>query len=151
MQVAAAMEFPAVLFIPGYVGLPWDPTVKPVRYDLAYDRTREALAGIGPRRRAVGRLDAGREHLEQVPPQPLEMPSLVDQVGSPSVGALLDIGNLIAFGYPEQWVRILGKRIREVHVKDYRQCRGNGSRSRRPLGGRRGLAGSRGLLARDRL
>ncbi len=41
MQVAAAMGISGVLLIPGYVGLPWDPKVKPVRYDLAYDRTRK--------------------------------------------------------------------------------------------------------------
>jgi hexulose-6-phosphate isomerase len=55
---------------------------------------------------------------------PLEMRSLIDQVGSPRVGALLDTGNLIAFGYPEQWIRILGQRIKEVHLKDYRESVG---------------------------
>jgi len=34
---------------------------------------------------------------------------------------LLDTGNLIPFGYPEQWIRILGVRVREVHAKDFRE------------------------------
>jgi hexulose-6-phosphate isomerase len=36
----------------------------------------------------------------------------------------LDTGNLIAFGYPEQWIRILGRRIKELHLKDYREAVG---------------------------
>jgi hexulose-6-phosphate isomerase len=30
-----------------------------------------------------------------------------------------DIGNIIAFGWPEQWIRILGKRIATLHIKEY--------------------------------
>jgi hexulose-6-phosphate isomerase len=55
---------------------------------------------------------------------PLEMRTLIDSIGSPRVGTLLDTGNVVAFGYPEQWVRILGKRIGEVHLKDYRESVG---------------------------
>ena len=43
------------------------------------------------------------------------------RIDSERVGALLDTGNVLQFGYPEQWIRILGARIGEVHLKDYRQ------------------------------
>ena len=124
MQVAAAMEIPAVLLIPGYVGLPWDPAVKPIRYDLAYDRTRQGLAELARDAERLGVSMLVENIWNKFLLSPLEMRSLVDEVGSSRVGVLLDTGNLIAFGYPEQWVRILGKRIREVHVKDYRQAVG---------------------------
>ncbi|MCX7887759.1 MAG: sugar phosphate isomerase/epimerase, partial [Verrucomicrobiae bacterium] len=55
---------------------------------------------------------------------PLEMRGLIDEVGSPGVGLLFDTGNIIPFGFPEQWIRILGPRIREVHLKDYRRAVG---------------------------
>ena len=54
MQVAAVMEAPGVLVIPGYVGLPWDPSAKPVRYDLAYERLRESLRALAPTAEQLG-------------------------------------------------------------------------------------------------
>ncbi|MFN0066886.1 MAG: sugar phosphate isomerase/epimerase family protein, partial [Limisphaerales bacterium] len=35
----------------------------------------------------------------------------------------LDIGNLINYGWPEQWVRILGKRIVTLHIKEFSRKR----------------------------
>jgi L-ribulose-5-phosphate 3-epimerase len=55
---------------------------------------------------------------------PLEMRAVLDAVASPRVGARLDTGNLLAFGYPEQWIRILGHHIGEVHLEEYRQSVG---------------------------
>ena len=46
--------------------------------------------------------------------------NFIDAVGSDWVGAYFDTGNVVFAGYPEQWIRILGKRIRKVHFKDYR-------------------------------
>ena len=55
---------------------------------------------------------------------PLEMRDFLDKVGSEYVGSYFDVGNVLPFGYPEQWVRILGKRIRKVHFKDFRRSVG---------------------------
>jgi len=52
---------------------------------------------------------------------PLEAKRILAEVGSRSVGIYLDVGNLIPFGWPEQWIRILGRRIGEVHIKDFRR------------------------------
>ena len=51
---------------------------------------------------------------------PLEMRTFVDQFQSPWLGAHFDMGNVMQFGYPEDWIRILGSRIKRVHVKDYK-------------------------------
>jgi hexulose-6-phosphate isomerase len=48
------------------------------------------------------------------------MRDFIDAINSPYVGAYLDVGNVLAFGYPEQWIHILGKRICKVHFKDYK-------------------------------
>ena len=36
-----------------------------------------------------------------------------------AVGWHFDVGNVITFGWPEQWIRILGKRIQKLHIKEY--------------------------------
>ena len=51
---------------------------------------------------------------------PLEMARFVDETGRANLGICFDIANARRFGYPEQWIRTLGKRIREFHCKDYR-------------------------------
>jgi L-ribulose-5-phosphate 3-epimerase len=52
---------------------------------------------------------------------PKEMREFVDAVGSKWVGNYLDTANMMAYGYPEQWIRGLGKRIKMVHFKDFKR------------------------------
>jgi len=35
------------------------------------------------------------------------------------VGWHFDVGNVITFGWPEQWIHILGKRIQKLHIKEF--------------------------------
>jgi len=51
---------------------------------------------------------------------PLEMARYVDEFASPYVMAYLDVGNMVFYGYPQDWIRTLGKRIHRVHLKDFK-------------------------------
>jgi L-ribulose-5-phosphate 3-epimerase len=51
---------------------------------------------------------------------PLEMRSFVDQFRSPWVGTHFDTGNVMPYGYPEDWILTLGRRIKRIHFKDYK-------------------------------
>jgi L-ribulose-5-phosphate 3-epimerase len=51
---------------------------------------------------------------------PLEMARYVDEFASPWVKAYLDVGNMVFYGYPQDWIRTLGKRTHRVHLKDFR-------------------------------
>jgi L-ribulose-5-phosphate 3-epimerase len=51
---------------------------------------------------------------------PLEMAKYVDEFASPYVKAYLDVGNMVFYGYPQDWIRTLGKRINRVHLKDFK-------------------------------
>jgi L-ribulose-5-phosphate 3-epimerase len=51
---------------------------------------------------------------------PLEMARYVDEFASPWVKAYLDVGNMVFYGFPQDWIRTLGPRINRVHVKDFR-------------------------------
>jgi L-ribulose-5-phosphate 3-epimerase len=55
---------------------------------------------------------------------PAEMAAFIDSIDSPWVGAYVDVANVLPFGYPEQWLRILGKRVVGIHFKDYRRAVG---------------------------
>lgn len=51
---------------------------------------------------------------------PLEFREFVDSFKSPRVQAYFDVGNVVPFAWPEDWIRTLGKRIKKVHLKDFK-------------------------------
>lgn len=52
---------------------------------------------------------------------PLEFAKYVDEFKSPYVKAYFDVGNIVLYGFPQDWIRTLGKaRIAKVHLKDFR-------------------------------
>jgi hexulose-6-phosphate isomerase len=65
---------------------------------------------------------------------PLEMARYVDEFSSPWVKAYLDVGNMLFYGFPQDWIRTLGPRICRVHVKDFKLDRGKGQFSWTNLG-----------------
>jgi len=50
---------------------------------------------------------------------PLEAARYVDEFNSPAVGWHFDVGNILNYGWPEQWIRILGPRIQKLHIKEF--------------------------------
>jgi hexulose-6-phosphate isomerase len=50
---------------------------------------------------------------------PLEARRYVDEFKSPFVQWHFDIGNVINYGWPAQWIEILGPHIVKLHIKDY--------------------------------
>ncbi len=52
---------------------------------------------------------------------PLEMASYIDEFQSPWIKAWFDVGNVVFYGYPQDWIRSLGKRIVKVHLKDFKR------------------------------
>jgi L-ribulose-5-phosphate 3-epimerase len=57
---------------------------------------------------------------------PLEFAQYVDEMKSPWVKAYCDVGNVVFYGYPQDWIRTLGPRIAKVHLKDFKLDRPNG-------------------------
>ncbi len=54
---------------------------------------------------------------------PLEMARFIDEFDSPAVGVYFDVGNVVRYGWPEQWIRTLGPRIGKLDVKEYSRKR----------------------------
>ena len=57
---------------------------------------------------------------------PPEHARYVDDFASPWIKAYLDVGNMVFYGYPQDWIRTLGPRIVRVHLKDFQLDRPNG-------------------------
>jgi hexulose-6-phosphate isomerase len=55
---------------------------------------------------------------------PLEMAQYISEFQSPWIQAWFDVGNVVLYGYPQDWIRTLGKRIVKVHLKDFKRREG---------------------------
>jgi len=118
LRVATLLGANTILVVPGVV-------TADVSYRDAYDRARGFLRELAPSAERAG-VSIGVENVwNKFLLSPLEFARFVDEVGSPAVGAYLDLGNVLIFGFPHHWVEILGPRIRKVHVKDFRTDVGN--------------------------
>jgi len=88
-------------------------------YDANYRASQELIRAAIPHAEKCG-VDLLVENVWNYFLQsPLEMARYVDELDSPRVGAYFDVGNVVCLGWPEQWIRILGKRVRKIHVKEY--------------------------------
>jgi len=65
---------------------------------------------------------------------PLEFARYVDEFNSPQLKAYFDVGNVVFYGFPQDWIHVLGSRIVKVHLKDFQLDRGNGRFSWKNLG-----------------
>src|SRR5947207_14149614 len=52
---------------------------------------------------------------------PSEMATYIREFQSPWVQAWFDVGNVLLYGYPQDWIRTLGKSIVKVHLKDFKR------------------------------
>jgi L-ribulose-5-phosphate 3-epimerase len=52
---------------------------------------------------------------------PLEMQHYVAEFNSPWIKVWFDIGNVLLYGYPQDWIRTLGKSIVKLHIKDFKR------------------------------
>ena len=102
----------SVLLVPAVVN-------KGVSYDDAYKRSQEEIRKAIPVAEETGVKIAIENVWNSFLLSPLEAARYVDEFNSPMVGWHFDIGNILNYGWPEQWIRILGKRIVKLHIKEY--------------------------------
>ena len=101
-----------VLVVPAVVN-------RKVGYRDAYKRSQENIRKLIPDAQASGVKIAIEEVWNKFLLSPLEFARYIDEFESPWVGAYFDVGNVVEFGYPEEWIRELGKRILKIHIKEY--------------------------------
>jgi L-ribulose-5-phosphate 3-epimerase len=109
----------SVLFVPAVVS-------KKVSYADAYQRSQEEIRRVLPLAEELGVKIAIENVWNQFLLSPMEAARYIDEFNSPAMGWHFDVGNVINFGFPEQWVRILGKRIQKLHIKEFSRKRRDG-------------------------
>ena len=101
-----------VLVVPAVVN-------KKVGYRDAYKRSQANIRQLIPDAAKHGVKIAVEEVWNKFLLSPIEFARYIDEFESPWVGAYFDVGNVVEFGYPEEWIHELGKRILKIHIKEY--------------------------------
>jgi L-ribulose-5-phosphate 3-epimerase len=126
-RAAPVLGTDVVLTLPGAVDnslFTAEPEI--VGYDTAYLTAQEVLSDVAHGVAAdLGVVLAIENTWNKFLLSPLEFARFIDELGSPWIAAYFDVGNALRTGVPQDWIRILGPRIKRVHVKDFRVAVGN--------------------------
>ena len=112
MEDAKAYSTDAVLLVPGVVN-------ESVSYDDCWKRSTDCIRQLLPVAQDLKVKICVENVWNNFILSPLEACAYVDQFNSPYAGFYFDCGNVLVYGWPEQWIKILGYRIGRIHIKEY--------------------------------
>jgi hexulose-6-phosphate isomerase len=121
IELAPALGAGALLVVPGVLG-------SGARFEVtseeAWQRATQAFRDFIPLAEKAKVLLTPENVWSKFLVSPFDMRNFIDQFHSPQVRAHFDIGNVMQYGYPQDWIRTLGTRIARVHLKDYKLAAG---------------------------
>ncbi len=101
-----------VLLVPAVV----DPETS---YRDAWERSQKEIRKLIPLAKELKVIIAVEEVWNKFLLSPTEFARYVDDFNSPWVKAYFDVGNVVLYAYPQDWIRTLGSRIVKLHLKDF--------------------------------
>ncbi|MGO9242669.1 MAG: sugar phosphate isomerase/epimerase family protein [Bryobacteraceae bacterium] len=101
-----------VLLVPGVV-------TPQVTYQQAWERSQREIRKLIPLAEQHKVIIGIEEVWNKFLLSPLEMAHYIDEFHSPWIRAYFDVGNVVLYGYPQDWIRTLGPRIIKLHIKDF--------------------------------
>jgi len=104
----------AVLLVPAVVN-------PQTSYRDAWTRSQAQIRKLIPLAEELNVVIAIEEVWNKFLLSPLEMAQYIGEFQSRWVQAWFDVGNVVLYGYPQDWIRTLGKRIAKVHLKDFKR------------------------------
>jgi hexulose-6-phosphate isomerase len=119
-EAAGELGTENVLVVPGAVHIPWRTDHEPVPNDVCDKRAKEAVAKLIPAaEKAKVTLNIENIFFNGYLMTPGEMNDFVDSFRSDRVKVHFDTGNVMMYQFPEHWITQLGKRIKNVHLKEF--------------------------------
>jgi len=119
-QAAADLGVENLLVVPGAVHIPWRNDYEPVPNDVCDKRAREAIGKLVPLAEKLKvSLNIENIFFNGYLMTPMEMIDFVDHFKSERVKVHFDTGNIMMFQFPEHWIAQLGKRVQNVHLKEF--------------------------------
>ena len=117
IECAKALGAKLILSVPGGVGNELSPKE-------AYRNSLECYREMGDEIASSGITVCLEQVWNGFFTSPFDMAKFIDDLQNPGVAAYFDAGNVLAFSWPEYWIEILDKRIRALHVKNFKRSGG---------------------------
>jgi L-ribulose-5-phosphate 3-epimerase len=119
-QAAHDLGVENVLVVPGAVHIPWRDDHEPVPNDICERRAKDAIGKLLPQAEKLGvYLNMENIFFNGFLMTPMEMNAFVDHFDSPHCQVHFDTGNIMEYQFPEHWARLLGKRTKNIHLKEF--------------------------------
>ena len=119
-QAASDLGVENVLVVPGAVHIPWRTDHEPVPNDVCEQRAKEAIAQLAKSaERQKVYLNMENIFFNGFLMTPMEMNQFVDHFGNERIRIHYDTGNIAMFQHAEHWIPIMGKRIQNIHLKEF--------------------------------
>ena len=90
-----------------------------VMYRDAYERSQKQIRKLLPLAEKLNVVIGVENVWNKFLLSPIEFARYVDEFVSPFLKAYFDCGNVVLFGFPQDWIRTLGSRIVKLHVKGF--------------------------------
>ena len=90
-------------------------------YKEAWTRSQTQIRKLIPLAEQLGVVIAIEEVWNKFLLSPIEFAMYIDQFKSPTIKAWFDVGNVVLYGYPQDWIRTLGPMIADMHLKDFKR------------------------------
>jgi hexulose-6-phosphate isomerase len=116
IAMAKILGTDSILVVPGEVG--WAPKMQ-YGYEETWERVSAEIPKVIPDAEKAGVYLNFEEVWNRFLTSPLDMKRFVDQFHSKHIAVHFDVGNIFQYGFPQDWINILGSRIHRVHLKDY--------------------------------
>src|SRR5437899_9999148 len=114
LQNAKLWGSDAVLLVPAVVN-------PQTSYRDAWSRSQTQIRKLLPLAEELKIVIAIEEVWNKFLLSPLEMAAYIMEFQSPWIQAWFDVGNVMFYGYAQDWIRTLGKSIVKVHLKDFKR------------------------------
>ena len=114
LRCAKAVGADAVLLVPAVVN-------EEVGYGEAWERSQKNVRKLLPLAKELQVTIAVENVWNKFLLSPLEFAKYVDEFDDPWLKAYIDVGNMILFGFAQDWLRTVGKRIVRIHLKDFKR------------------------------
>lgn len=112
LETAAVVGADTVLLVPA--------VVKPgVTYERAWERSQREISLMLPDFASKGVCIACENVWNKFLLSPIDFVRYIDEFNSRWAAAYFDVGNIVMYGIPEQWIVSLGQRLRKVHIKGF--------------------------------
>ena len=120
LHIASWFGAEAALVIPGVVNAGWDESCPITPAKTVWRQSTRSMWDLLDTAESLKVAIACENVWGKFLTDPFAMKAFIDQFDSPFIGSYLDIANCLNVGYPQDWVEVLGKRVKGIHFKNWK-------------------------------